>query len=274
MAYETLEIEDRNLFAAPALPQQVRIIRINRPKALNALNPTVIAELSRAIEQLGAQIEAGDWSIRAVILTGAGDKAFVAGADIAAMAEMTSEQAMTFASEGHAVGEMLANLAVPVVAAVNGFALGGGCELALACDFIYASETAKFGQPEVKLAVIPGFGGTQRMLRRVGIARALELCVTGDMIRADEALRIGLVNRVVASDQLLDTCLAMAANVAKMGPLAVAAAKRVIHRGSELPLGAANSLEVEAFSALFETADQREGMRAFLDKREAQFIGK
>jgi enoyl-CoA hydratase len=187
---------------------------------------------------------------------------------------MTREQAMTFASEGHAVGEMLANLPVPAIAAVNGFALGGGCELALACDFIFAGETAKFGQPEVKLAVIPGFGGTQRMLRRVGIARALELCTSGEMIRADEALRIGLVNRVVAPDQLLDTCLALLANVAKMGPLAVAAAKRVIHRGSELPLGAANSLEVETFASLFETADQREGMRAFLDKREAQFVGK
>lgn len=272
MAYETLEIEDR-LLSAPRT-EAARIIRINRPKALNAINPTVIAELSRAIEQLGAQIEAGDWSVRAVILTGAGDKAFVAGADIAAMAEMTREQAMTFASEGHAVGEMLANLPVPAIAAVNGFALGGGCELALACDFIFASETARFGQPEVKLAVIPGFGGTQRMLRRVGIARALELCISGDMIRADEALRIGLVNRVVAPEALLDTCLALVATVAKMGPLAVAAAKRVIHRGAELPLGAANSLEVESFAALFETADQREGMRAFLDKREAQFVGK
>jgi enoyl-CoA hydratase len=263
-SYETLEIEDRGV---------ARIIRINRPKALNALNPTVIAELSRAIEELGNSLESNDWTIRGLILTGAGDKAFVAGADIAAMVDMNRDQALEFASRGHAVGEMLANLAVPAIAAVNGFALGGGCELALACDFIIAGDKAKFGQPEVKLGVIPGFGGTQRMIRRVGIARALELCVTGEMIRADEALRIGLVNRVVASEQLLDTCVGMIEGVAKMGPLAVAAAKRVIHRGAELPLAAANMLEVESFAGLFETRDQTEGMRAFLDKRDAQFSG-
>lgn len=262
--YETLEIEDRG---------SARILRINRPQALNALNPTVIAELSRAIEALSDQIEAGDWSVRGLVLTGAGDKAFVAGADIAAMADMSKDQALEFASRGHAVGEMLSNLAVPAIAAVNGFALGGGCELALACDFIVASSKARFGQPEVKLGVIPGFGGTQRLLRRVGIARALELCVTGDMIRADEALRIGLVNRVVEPEQLLDACLAIVAGVAKMGPLAVSAAKRVIHRGAELPLEAANMLEVEAFAGLFETQDQTEGMHAFLAKRDAQFTG-
>ncbi len=266
-SYETLELEDRGV---------ARIVRINRPKALNALNPTVIAELSRVVEALANQIAGGDWSIRGLILTGAGDhhaKAFAAGADIAAMVDMTKDQAMEFASRGHAVGEMLANLAVPAIAAVNGFALGGGCELALACDFIIASEKAKFGQPEVKLGVIPGFGGTQRMIRRVGIARALELCVTGEMIRADEALRIGLVNRVVAPDQLLDTCIGVIDTVAKMGPLAVAAAKRVIHRGAELPLEAANMLEVESFAGLFETHDQSEGMSAFLAKRDAQFRG-
>jgi enoyl-CoA hydratase len=264
MSYETLEIEDRGF---------ARIVRINRPKSLNAINPTVVAELTRMLEALGNSLASGDWSIRGLILTGAGDKAFVAGADIAAMVDMNHEQAQEFASRGHAVGDMLANLQVPAIAAVNGFALGGGCELALACDFIVASDKAKFGQPEVKLGVIPGFGGTQRMIRRVGIARALELCVTGEMIRADEALRIGLVNRVVAGEQLLDTCLAIIDSVAKMGPLAVAAAKRVIHQGAELPLAAANLLEVETFAKLFETRDQSEGMRAFLDKRDAQFTG-
>lgn len=263
--YETLEIEDRDA---------ARIIRINRPKALNALNPTVVAELTLALEALTNQIEAGDWRVRGLILTGAGDKAFVAGADIAAMVDMGADQAMTFASQGHAVGEMLANLPIPAIAAVNGFALGGGCELAMACDFIIASEKAKFGQPEVKLAVIPGFGGTQRLTRRVGLARAIELCVTGDMIRADEALRIGLANRVVAPDQLLETCLGIVAAVAKMGPLAVAAAKRVLHQGAELPLEAANQLEIEAFAGLFDSADQSEGMQAFLAKREPQFTGK
>ena len=259
--YETLEIEDRG----PA-----RIIRINRPKVLNALNRTVVAELSRALEALDKAREAGDWSVRGLILTGAG-KAFVAGADIASMVDMDREQAMAFASSGHAIGEMLANLHVPTLAAVNGFALGGGCELALACDFIVASEKAKFGQPEVKLGVIPGFGGTQRLARRVGKARAIELCVTGEMIPADEARRIGLASRVVAPEELLDTCLAIVETVAKMGPLAVAEAKRVIHSGAELPLAAANQLEIEAFAGLFDSADQSEGMRAFLDKRDAHF---
>lgn len=264
-AYETLEIEDRGV---------ARIVRINRPKALNALNHTVIAELSRVLEALEQQIAGGDWSIRGLILTGAGDKAFAAGADIAAMADMGADRARLFASAGHVVGAMLAELPVPAIAAVNGFALGGGCELALACDFIIAGDRAKFGQPEVKLGVIPGFGGTQRMIRRVGISRALELCMTGEMIRADEALRIGLVNRTVAADQLLDTCLALVETVAKMGPLAISAVKRVIHEGAELPLAAANSLEVAAFAELFETSDQTEGMQAFLAKRDAQFTGK
>jgi enoyl-CoA hydratase len=263
-SYETLEIEDRG---------HARVLRINRPKALNALNPTVIAELASAIEALAAQIAGGDWSIRGLILTGAGERAFVAGADIGAMADMTEDQALEFASRGHALGDALAKLPIPVIAAVHGFALGGGCELALACDFIVASETARFGQPEVKLGVIPGFGGTQRLIRRVGLARAIELCVTGDMIKADEAVRIGLANRVVAADQLLPSCEQTITTVAKMGPLAVAAAKQVLHRGAELPLEAANRLEVETFAGLFQTRDQTEGMQAFLAKRDAQFTG-
>ncbi len=256
-SYETLLVEDEG----PA-----RLITINRPDVLNALNETVIAELSRAFEAVSQ-----DRTVRGVILTGAGKKAFVAGADIAAMKDMDEHRAMTFASQGHAVGEMIANLQVPVIAAVNGFALGGGCELALACDVIYASDKARFGQPEVKLGVIPGFGGTQRLTRRIGIARAIELCVTGDMIKADEALRIGLVNRVVDPDDLLDAAMKTVATVAEMGPLAVAAAKQVIHRGAEIPLEAANQLEVEAFAALFNTADQSEGMAAFIEKRPAEF---
>lgn len=263
-AFETITITDQG---------RARIITIDRPKALNALNPTVVAELSRAIEAVQVATEAGDWSVRGLIITGGGDKAFVAGADIAAMVDMSSEQAMEFASQGHAVGEMLANLGVPTIAAVNGFALGGGCELALACDFIIATEKAKFGQPEVKLGVIPGFGGTQRLSRRIGIARTLELCTTGATIDAQEALRIGLANRVVAADQLLAICLGLVETMATMGPLAVAAAKRVIHRGAELPLAAANQIEVEAFAELFATRDQKEGMQAFLGKRPAEFTG-
>ena len=264
MTYTHLQVEDCGAGGA------VRLVTINRPKALNALNREVVRELTAVVDGLLAL----PGETRGLVLTGAGPKAFVAGADIAAMATMSVDEARAFASEGHALGEKLAALPLPVVAAVNGFALGGGCEIALACDFIYASENAKFGQPEVNLAVIPGFGGTQRLLRRVGLARALELCMTGAIIRADEALRIGLANRVVAPDALLDACVGIVETVAKMGPLAVAAAKSVLHRGAELPLEAANQLEVEAFAGLFDTADQSEGMRAFLDKREANFTGR
>jgi enoyl-CoA hydratase len=246
-----------------------RVITISRPEKLNALDAAVVAELSRALEAIPTAPE-----VRGVILTGAGGKAFVAGADIAAMLDLDEDGAMAFASQGHAIGEMIADLSVPVIAAVDGFALGGGCELALACDFIYASERAKFGQPEVKLGVLPGFGGTQRLARRVGMARALELCLTGETIDAGEALRIGLANRVVPSAELLPTAKATIGAIAAHGPLAVARAKQVIHRGSELPLGAANQLEVEAFAALFGTADQKEGMAAFLARRPPAFTGR
>jgi enoyl-CoA hydratase len=207
------------------------------------------------------------------VITGAG-RAFVAGADIAAMANMPPDLALRFAGKGHAVGELLQALPIPTAAAVNGFALGGGCELALACDFIYASEKAKFGQPEVKLGVIPGFGGTQRLLRRVGMARALELCMTGDMIDAAEALRIGLANRVLAPETLLDTTVATLTRAAEMGPLAVAKAKQVIYQGASLPLDAACDLEQQAFASLFQTADQKEGMAAFAEKRKPSFTDK
>jgi enoyl-CoA hydratase len=162
----------------------------------------------------------------------------------------------------------------PIIAAVNGFALGGGCEIALACDFIYASDKAKLGQPEVNLGVIPGFGGTQRLARRVGEARARELCMTGDMVPADEALRIGLVNAVVAHAELMPRVHDVAKKIASKGPLAIAAAKRVIARGADVPLSTANELEATAFSALFGSHDQREGMRAFVEKRAAKFEGR
>jgi enoyl-CoA hydratase len=161
----------------------------------------------------------------------------------------------------------------PIIAAVNGFALGGGCELALACDFIYASDKARFGQPEVTLGVIPGFGGTQRLARRVGVARARELCMTGDLVGAEEALRIGLVNAVVPHAELLSRVGDVARKIASKGPLAVAAVKRVILRGADVTLTTANELEAAAFAALFGTGDQREGMRAFLEKRAATFEG-
>lgn len=260
--FQTLLIEDRG----PA-----RVITINRPKVLNALNADVVRELSRALEPLAQAIKPD--GVRGVVLCGAGDKAFVAGADIASMASMVEDDAMVFASQGHAVGEMIAMLPIPVIAAVHGFALGGGCELALACDFIYAGPKAKFGQPEVKLGVIPGFGGTQRLLRRVGMARALELCLTGEMIRAPQALTMGLCNRIVEEGSVVDAAVATIETIATMGPLAIAAAKRVIHEGEASPLPAGNQLEVEAFSKLFSSLDQREGMAAFIEKRAAAFRG-
>ena len=244
-------------------------LTLNRPEKLNALNAELLGELAAAINALPT-----DASVRCVIMTGAGEKAFAAGADIAAMSEMTPVQAKHFADVGHGIGRAIEQLAVPVIAAVNGFALGGGCELALACDFIYASDRAKLGQPEVNLGVIPGFGGTQRLARRVGEARARELCMTGDTLTADEALRIGLVNAVVPAAELLPKVREVARKIASKGPLAIAAVKRVVARGADVPLATANELEATAFAALFGTHDQREGMRAFAEKRAAKFEGR
>jgi enoyl-CoA hydratase len=244
-------------------------LTLNRPEKLNALNAELLGELAAAINALPT-----DASVRCVIMTGAGEKAFAAGADIAAMSEMTPVQAKHFADVGHGIGRALEQLAVPVIAAVNGFALGGGCELALACDFIYASDRARLGQPEVNLGVIPGFGGTQRLARRVGEARARELCMTGDTLTADEALRIGLVNAVVPAAELLPKVREVARKIASKGPLAIASVKRVVARGADVPLATANELEATAFAALFGTHDQREGMRAFAEKRAAKFEGR
>ncbi|MCA9584341.1 MAG: enoyl-CoA hydratase/isomerase family protein [Myxococcales bacterium] len=246
----------------------VCVLTLNRPDKLNALNVEMLATLELALVELD-----NDSTVRCVVLTGAGEKAFVAGADIATMQDMTSMQAKSFSDMGHRVCARLERAHYPVIGAVNGFALGGGCELALACDFLYASEKAKFGQPEVNLGVIPGFGGTQRLSRRVGEARARELCFTGDVIDAGEALRVGLVNRVLPAGELLAAAKATAAKICTKGPLAVGQAKRTILRGADVPLDIANELEAQAFATLFDTEDQREGMRAFLDKRSADFKG-
>ncbi|MGO9836074.1 MAG: enoyl-CoA hydratase-related protein [Polyangiaceae bacterium] len=242
---------------------------LNRPEKLNALDEQLLRELLVAISGID-----DDPSIRVAILTGAGDRAFAAGADIAAMSEMTAPQAKRFAELGHRVGAFIEGSRVPFIAAVNGFALGGGCEIALACDFIYASEKAKLGQPEVTLGILPGFGGTQRLARRVGAARAREICMTGSMVGAQEALRIGLVNAVVPHEELMTKVREVAVKIASRGPLAVSALKRVILRGEDVPLPTANELEATAFASLFGTSDQRGGMRAFLDKREPEFDGK
>ena len=246
----------------------VAILTLNRPEKLNALNHELISAILSTVTALE-----NDKTIRAVVMTGAGEKAFAAGADIEAMTEMSASEARAFSSLGHAAGRAMEQSRMPYIAAVNGFALGGGCELALACDFIYASEAARFGQPEVNLAVIPGFGGTNRLARRVGIARARELCFTGDMIKADEALRIGLANVIAPAGELLARAKATAAKITEKGPLAIAQCKRVLRTGEGMALDAANELEVQAFASLYGSSDQREGMRAFIAKRRAEFTG-
>lgn len=252
----------------------VATVTIQRADKLNALNARVIEQLHRAVLSLAQPSPgAGDEPVRAAILAGAG-KAFIAGADIAEMASMSPIEAKRFADAGHALCAAIEAAPVPVIAAVQGFALGGGCEIALACDFIYAAEGARFGQPEVNLAVIPGFGGTQRLMRRVGIARARELIFTGDMIGADQALAMGLVNAVVPAAELTIRARDTALKIASRGPLAVAAAKRVMLRGQDESLTAACELEAQAFAALFGSDDQRAGMRAFLEKSKAAFTGR
>jgi enoyl-CoA hydratase len=243
-------------------------ITINRPSVLNALNAEVLVALKRAVDEVRARPE-----VRCLIVTGAGEKAFVAGADIAAMRAMDADEARQFARKGHAAFDAIAALPLPVIAAVNGFALGGGCELALACDFIYASERAKFGQPEVNLGILPGFGGTQRLARRVSVGIARELIYTGAIIDAQEALRIGLANKVVPAEQLLAEAKKTALAIAQKGPLAIAHAKRVIGEGLDNILHDGNDLEIEAFAACFRSEDRKEGMSAFLEKRTANFRG-
>ena len=256
MNYQFISIERRDGWA---------LLTIRRPDALNALNAEVLDELNHAVAELALDDE-----VRAVAITGTG-KAFVAGADIAHMVELDPRAALEFATKGAQLGAAIESAEIPYVAAVNGFALGGGCELALACDFIYASSRAKLGQPEVKLGVIPGFGGTQRLSRRVGVAKARELIFSGDMIDAAEALRIGLVDKVCEPDELLAEVSGICERIAANGPLAVAAAKRAIQVGQSMSLEAAVELELQMFASMFATRDQGEGMRAFLDKREPEF---
>jgi enoyl-CoA hydratase len=246
----------------------VTVLTLNRPDKLNALNAELLQALDAALEELSR-----DPSVACAILTGAGEKAFAAGADIAAMVDMSTERARAFSELGHRVCSRIERAPFPVIGAVNGFALGGGCEIALACDFLYASDKAKLGQPEVSLGITPGFGGTQRLARRVGAARARELCYTGDAIGADEALRIGLVNAVLPPGELLAKVREVAAKIAQKGHLAVAQCKRVIFSGEDVPLDVANALEIQAFAMLFGTNDRAEGMKAFLEKRKPAFTG-
>lgn len=246
----------------------ISTLTIQRPEVLNALNVEVLVALKRAADEVRARPEA-----RVLIVTGAGDKAFVAGADIASMRDISLQEARLFASKGHAAMDAIAALPIPVIAAVNGFALGGGCELALACDFIYASDRARFGQPEVSLGLMPGFGGTQRLARRVSVGVARELIYTGSIIDAQEALRIGLVNKIIPGDQLLAEVHKTAQLMATKAPLAIQAAKRVISEGLDNALADGNEIEREAFVGCFKTADKAEGVSAFLEKRAPSFKG-
>lgn len=246
----------------------IAVVTVNRPKALNALNLAVTLELGRVFEQLES-----DAKVRGIILTGAGEKAFIAGADIASMSNLTPAEAREWGQRGQDILFRIENLHKPVIAAVNGYALGGGLEYAMACDFIVAVPEAKLGQPEVLLGVIPGFAGTQRLARLVGAAKAKQLCMTGEQITADEGYRIGLVAELATRDQLLSRCEQILRKILENGPIAVRLAKEVINRGVNMDLPAAASLELDAFALCFSTEDQKEGMKAFLEKRKAQFRG-
>jgi enoyl-CoA hydratase len=252
------------------LTPQFATITINRPKVLNALNHDTLAELHGAIDEL-----ATDATIRAVIITGAGDKAFVAGADISELGALdTAEQGYEHSRYSHEFLIKLQALDKPVIMAVNGYALGGGCELAMAGDIILASDSARFGQPEVGLGIIPGFGGTQRLPRLVGRTRALELLLTGDHITAQQALAIGLVNRVVPHADLLREAEKLATRIAQMAPLAVALTKRAVYAGLDMTLRAGNDAEMAYFGLAIGTADRKEGTAAFLEKRAPHWEGK
>ena len=246
----------------------VALWTLNRPDALNALDRSLLEAIAAEAERAAA-----DSDLRAVVLTGEG-RAFAAGADIAQMRKLTPVEGEAFSRLGHAATQALEDLAVPTIAAVNGFALGGGCELALACDWIYASTKARFGQPEVNLGLLPGFGGTTRLARRVGVAWAKELVLTGDTITADDALRIGLANRVFEPDELVDAAVAAGERIASKGPLGVQMAKRVIQQGQDADVRTAGALEQQAFGLIFATEDRGEGMDAFLEKRDPKFAGR
>ncbi len=247
----------------------VATLTIHRPEKLNALDAGVIAALDDAFAALAA-----DDSIRAVILTGAGDKAFVAGADIGELRDLPADRAETFLARGLAMMGRIETLGKPVIAAINGFALGGGCELALACNLRIASDNARLGLPEVKLGLIPGYGGTQRLARLVGKGRALQLMLTGDPVTAEQALAMGLVNEVVPADALADRAAALAAKLAGGAPVAMAAIIGVVNEGLDQPLAEGIDLESRRFAAVCASADMREGTAAFMEKRKPQFTGK
>ncbi len=245
------------------------IVTIDRPKVLNALNSATLRELDRVFADLGR-----DESVRVVLLTGAGDRAFAAGADIRELDAVVAGDAREFSSSGQAIFRRIETLGKPVIACIQGFALGGGCELAMACTLRLAAETARLGQPEIKLGVIPGYGGTQRLPRLVGRGAALKLLLTGAIIDAHEALRIGLVDEVVPAADLMARAEALALEIAANAPLAIAGMLRAVNEGLDSPLDEAVALEAEIFGDLCGTADKREGVQAFLNKRVARWTGR
>lgn len=249
--------------------EHLAIVTINRPKALNALNSDTLKDLDAVLEDLEQ-----DSNIYSVILTGAGEKAFVAGADISEMKDLSEEEGRNFGFLGNKVFRRLEKLDKPVIAAISGFALGGGCELAMACDIRIASEKAKFAQPEAGLGITPGFGGTQRLPRLVGEGKAKELIYTCAMVKADEALRIGLVNKVVPLESLMEEAKAMANTIMANAPIAVKLCKDAINRGMQVDIDTAIEIEAEDFGKCFATEDQKEGMTAFIDKRAKNFSNK
>ena len=248
----------------------VATITINRPKALNALSTAVLTDLNAALDEVAA-----DQDVYALIITGAGEKSFVAGADIAEMKDKSVEEAAEYGKFGNAVFRKIETFRCPVIAAVNGFALGGGCELAMSCDIRVASENAVFGQPEVGLGITPGFGGTQRLARLVGAGIAKEMIYTARNIKADRAAQIGLVNKVVAAEELSATVMKMAQGIAKNAPIAVAYAKKAINNGLQTDIDSGIAIEVEEFSNCFATEDQTYGMTCVLEKiKEKEFSNK
>jgi enoyl-CoA hydratase len=260
MAYETLQL---------AVDERVATIALNRPKVLNALNAAMVRELGEAFAAL-----ADDGAVRVVLLRGAGGKAFAAGADISELANADAATGQQMAESTQRVFRRIETLGKPVIACIDGFALGGGCELAMACTLRLASQTARLGQPEIRLGLIPGFGGSQRLPRLVGQGAALKMLLTGALVDAAEALRIGLVDEVVPAETLQDRATELARLIADMPALAVAAAIEAVGRGADLPLDEALALEAALFGRLSGTEDKREGTQAFLEKRSAVWVGR
>jgi len=260
MEYKNIMVEKKD---------KIGVIKINRPKVLNALNIETIKEITQSIGDLEQ-----DQKIKVTILTGEGDKAFIAGADISTMVKMTAIEAKEFSELGHNMLNKIQNSRLIFIAAVNGYALGGGCETFMACDIVYAGKNAKIGQPEINLGIHPGFGGTQRLPRLVGRMKAIELLLTGRNLSADEAERIGLVNKVIEDEKLMEEVEKLANQIASKSSVQTSFIKELVNKGIDIDLNKANALEISYFSSSFSTYDQKEGMKAFLEKRKPIFKGK